>query len=170
MSSTPRAFTRNEGGGIEVRLHPDLRRALADLCDQLEHLLTTEHPSSDAALARLSPAAYPEDPIQELEFERLVGDELTAGRLSSLRALRESVDEPALDEEHSLAWLRTLNDLRLVLGTRLGVTEDETFDHLEDDGPAAAGLDLYVLLGHVQQELLLAIDPDAREQEAVDLE
>jgi hypothetical protein len=167
MTAVPGLFTRNEGGGVRVRLHRRLRLTLADLCDQLEHLLTTEHASSDPALARLSPAAYPDDPIQELEFERLVGDELTAGRLSSLRAMRESVNEPFLDEELGLAWLRTLNDLRLVLGTRLGVTED---DQLEDDGPLATGFDLYVLLGHVQQELLFAIDPDAGEPGDVDLE
>jgi len=170
MRPVPELFTRNEGGGIGTRLHRQLRLTLADLCDQLEHLLTTEHASSDPALARLSPAAYPDDPIQELEFERLLGDELTTGRLSSLRAMRESVNEPVLDEDLSLAWLRTLNDLRLVLGTRLGVTQDDGQDHLEDDAPMAAGFDLYVLLGHVQQELLLAIDPDAREPEDLDLE
>ena len=163
-------FTRDERGGVKVRLRPDLRRALGDLCDQLEHLLTTEHPSSDPALARLAPAAYPDDPIQELEFERLVGDELTQRRLSSLRTMRASVHEVLLDEEQSLAWLRTLNDLRLVLGTRLEVTEDEGFDHLAAATASSAGFDLYLLLGHVQADLLLAIDPQAREPEGIDPE
>ena len=122
MSARP--FTAARGGGVRVHLHRRTRELLSDLCDQLEHLLTTEDPSSDPALARLFPAAYTDDPLRELEFERLTAQDLSAGRLESLRRVRDTLDVDVLDEEAARTWLRTMNDLRLVLGDRLEVTEE----------------------------------------------
>lgn len=161
MSTGP--FTRARSGGIRVRLHRRMRAILADLCAQQEQLLTTEHPSSDPAMARLFPAAYPDDPLRELEFERLTADDLTKGRLESLERMRATLDAETLDEEQALAWLRSLNDLRLVLGGRLEVTEESEPEDFERDPAAADGFELYVLLGHLQALLLLAIDPEAVE-------
>jgi hypothetical protein len=170
MSGSGRRFAPGVRGGVEVHLRPDEREALAGLCDQLERLLTTEDPSSDPALARLAPAAYPDDPLRELEFERLAGDDLVRGRLASLRILRDTAGADALDEEQTLAWLRTLNDLRLVLGTRLDITEESGFEDFEGGGEAEVAFHLYAVLSGIQGELLLALDPEAVEPEVVDPE
>ena len=167
MSEAASLFASNDGGGIQVRLPSGLRDVLRSLCDQLETLLTTEDPSSDPALARLSPAAYPDDPLRELEFEQMAGDDLAAGRLAALRELRDTVGADALDEEQALAWLRTLNDLRLVLGTRLDVTEESVVEDFAGDEAMEAAFQLYGALGMIQGELLLAIDPEAVEPEDV---
>ena len=156
-----RLFSSGGAGGVEVRLPPGLREVLRSLCDQLETLLTTEDRSSDPALARLAPAAYPDDPLRELEFEQMAGDDLAAGRLAALRELRDTAGAEILEEEQALAWLRTLNDLRLVLGTRLDVTEES------GDEASSSAFELYVVLGMIQAELLLAIDPEAVEPEDV---
>ena len=161
MSAGPFALAGN--GGVRVHLPRRARRALADLCDQLEHLLTNEDPSSDPAMARLFPAAYPDDPLRELEFERLTTDDLAAGRRASLERMRATLDAEILDREESLAWLRTLNDLRLVLGGRLDVSEESEPDDFAADPAAASGFERYAFLGHVQALLLLAIDPEAVE-------
>jgi hypothetical protein len=168
MSGSDRPFAPAAAGGVEVRLGAGIREALADLCDQLERLLTTEDPSSDPAVARLAPAAYPDDPLRELEFERMAGDDLVRGRLGSLRELRATAGAELLDEEQALAWLRTMNDLRLVLGTRLEVTEESGFEDFEDDAGTAQAFQLYIALGALQGELLLALDPEAVEPEVVD--
>jgi hypothetical protein len=167
MSEAASLFASNDGGGVQVRLPSGLREVLRSLCDQLETLLTTEDPSSDPALARLSPAAYPDDPLRELEFEQMAGDDLAAGRLAALRELRDTAGADALDEEQSLAWLRTLNDLRLVLGTRLDVTEESVVEDFAGDEAMEAAFQLYGALGMIQGELLLAIDPEAVEPEDV---
>jgi hypothetical protein len=52
----------------------------------------------------------------------------------------------ALDRDQVDAWLGTLNDLRLVLGTRLEVTEDTELD-VPDDDPHAQALLVYGWLG-----------------------
>jgi hypothetical protein len=162
-----RLFSSGDAGGVVVRLPPGLRDVLRSLCDQLETLLTTEDRSSDPALARLSPAAYPDDPLRELEFEQMAGDDLAAGRLAALRELRDTAGAEVLEEEQALAWLRTLNDLRLVLGTRLDVTEESGVEDFADDEISSSAFELYAVLGMIQGELLLAIDPEAVEPEDV---
>jgi hypothetical protein len=39
--------------------------------------------------------------------------------------MAETIDATELDEEQVTAWLSSLNDLRLVIGTQLDVQEDE---------------------------------------------
>jgi hypothetical protein len=155
-------FSPTAGGRIQVHLHQSIWDLLGTLCDQLEELLQREHPSSDPAMARLFPPAYPDDPLRELEFERMTGDDLTRGRLASLRTMRASLGASALDEEQSLAWLGTLNDVRLVLGSRLDVTEESTAGDfpIEED---AATFEVYQLLGGLQAQLLFALDPAIEE-------
>jgi Domain of unknown function (DUF2017) len=152
------------GGGIEVHLHESIRDVLGTLCDQLEQLLQREHPSSDPAMARLFPPAYPDDPLRELEFERMTGDDLTRGRLASLRTMRASLAADALDEEQSLAWLGTLNDVRLVLGSRLDVTEESAAEDFTSEEEAGT-FEIYQLLGGLQAQLLFALDPAIEEPE-----
>jgi hypothetical protein len=123
--------------GVRVRLPAGTREALRELLPQLRGVLEGGDPSADPAVARLFPAAYPEDPLRSLEFETLVGPELLRGRLDAIRAMDASLDDEVLDDDRLLAWHATLNGLRLVLGTRLGITEETTEDDLpEEDHPA----------------------------------
>jgi hypothetical protein len=156
-------FSPAPGGGIEVHLPDGIRGLLGQLCDQLEQLLEKEDPASDPAMARLFPAAYPDDPLRELEFERMTGDDLTRGRLASLRTVRASLQADVLHEEQSLAWLATLNDVRLVLGSRLDVAEESTA--ADFPGEEAGTFEIYLLLGELQGRLLLAMDPAIEEPE-----
>lgn len=158
-------FSPAAGGGMEVRLHDSIRDLLGRLCDQLERLLQREDPASDPAMARLFPAAYPDDPLRELEFERMTGDDLTLRRLASLRTVRASLRADLLDQEQSLAWLGTLNDVRLVLASRLEVTEESTAADFSDPDDASS-FEVYQLMGALQGRLLFAIDPAIEEPES----
>jgi len=111
----------------------------------------------DAALARLNPSAYLEDPEYDEEYRRLMADELTESRLEALQALEDSVDARRLDQNQALAWLRALNDVRLLLGVRLEVTEDPNDRRVAPDDPRAAGLALYDYLSLLQQDLVEAL-------------
>ena len=52
------------------------------------------------------------------------------------------------------SWRTALNDLRLVLGTRLGVTEET---YIDETGPRTPGLTVYVWLTWLQGELVEAL-------------
>jgi hypothetical protein len=137
---------RTRRGDFELRLQASERDILRALPDQLRALIENEDPTSDPAMARLYPPAYEDDPIRNLEFERIVGDDLTSQRLASIAAMESSIDADRLTEDQVLSWLGVLNDLRLVLGTRLEITEETTHEDFAADDPLAQSFALYAYL------------------------
>jgi len=140
------AISRSRDGTYRVRLGERERDVLRVVPSQLRDLLERETPASDPSLARLFPPAYPDDPMRNLEYEHLAGDELLGGRLGAIETVERTAEATTLTEEELLAWLGVANDLRLVLGTRLEVTEESTARDFPQD-PEAAMFDLYGFLG-----------------------
>lgn len=120
---------------------------LTTLVTQFSDLLvqTTQAEPRDPAVARLVPAAYPEDEEASAEFRALTQRELLDRRASDaarvLATLHTASEDPIDDEGEVIAvrldaddlqsWLRTLAAVRLVLASRLGVVAED--DHDEDD-------------------------------------
>jgi hypothetical protein len=140
-------------GGYRVRLGDDERRTLGALLVELRGLIQGE----DAAVSRLFPAAYRDDAEASEEYDRLVRGELVARRLEAIDTVETSIRADRLDEAQLAAWCGALNDLRLVLGEQLGVTEDLYEEGIRQDDPRAPGLALYGWLtwlqGHVVEAL-----------------
>jgi hypothetical protein len=117
--------------------------------------------SDDPALARLFPAAY-EDAEAAEEYRRFTYAELHAAKISGLELLSVQLGaapEIVLDEESAGIWLSALNDIRLVLGTQIGIEEDnaEEFEALAPADPRALAYGLYVVLTMVQESLVEAL-------------
>lgn len=90
----------------------------------------------DPAVHRLLPDASREDAELSAEFRRLTEDDLRQEKIERLAALYRLLasEDPIRvprDQAHRLA--ATLTDLRLVLGERLGITDEESSQALEDD-------------------------------------
>lgn len=141
-----RPVRRDRRGAFELHLSAGEREVLKELPRQLRDLLEHEHPASDPAVARLYPPAYPDDPIRNLEYEQLAGDDLTSGRLTAIGRMEATLEAEHLSEDDLLAWLGVLNDLRLVLGTRLEITEETTEDDFPPGDPRSSAFELYVYL------------------------
>lgn len=62
-----------------------------------------------------------------------------------------------LDEEQLVAWLGSLNDLRLVLGTRLEVTEEDYERDVPDEDPRRPAFAVYHYLSWLEEELVEAL-------------
>ena len=126
----------------------------------------TEVPS-DPALARLFPDGYTDDPDAAADFRRYTEPGLRSAKRQGLEtALATLGDEPgkmALDAEQAQAWLGALNDSRLVLGERLGVTEDleALVESLGEDDPRLPLLWVYDRLSYLQESLVDALWADA---------
>ena len=155
-----RRVRRNRHGGYEVHLDPAERELLRSLGPQMRDMIQHSD-ADDAAVARLFPPAYRDekDAERETEFRLLAGDELRSSHLAALAVLEESADAERLDEEQLLAWMRAVNDVRLVLGTRLDVTEegDERPTDLSD--PRAPAFAVYDFLTWLQGEIVEALSP-----------
>ena len=84
--------------------------------------------------------------------ERLMMQVHEEGKLGALQRIESTAGVERLGADDAAAWLTGLNDLRLVLGTRLGVTE-ETYA----DEPRHPGLAVYGWLTWLQGELVEAL-------------
>ena len=113
---------RERSGTYQINLSHDERELLRDLPRQLKDLLAQ---TDDPALRRLFPPAYIDDPEGEAEYRRLMADDLIEGRRAALDTMAATIDAESLSEAQITAWLSSLNDLRLVLGTQLDIQEDD---------------------------------------------
>ena len=147
-------FERGEGGGVELRLSREERSLLAGVVAELRALL--EGAPGDPSLRRLFPPAY-DEAEDESAYRDLMGGELLEGRLAALELVAQTLDQERLDAEEADAWLRALNDLRLVLGTRLDVREDTFAEQLRQDDPRAPALAIYAYLSWMQEQLIEAL-------------
>jgi hypothetical protein len=148
-----RRVRRSRRGDFELRIPEDERAVLRTLPAHLRDLLHREDP----ALARLFPPGYADDPISNAEYEQLVRDDLVAGKLSSLQVMEATIDAGRVTAEELLAWLGAINDLRLVLGTRLEVTEEFDLEQLSEADPEAPAYALYYYLGWLEEQVVEAL-------------
>lgn len=133
-------------GVFRINLTEDERATLLGFVDQLEEVLSAEH--SDPRLRRLFPTAYHENPDLDEEYQGYMRDELSQSRAASIASVREVLQSPeTLTEAQLYAFMMVLNSLRLVLGTLLGVSEDEDTDDIDDDDPTFGQAQLYGYLG-----------------------
>ena len=149
-----RRVRRLRKGGVELRLPEGERAFLRSLAPQMREMLETP---DDPAVARLFPQAYTEDEQREAEYQLLAHSELMESHLAALATLEASADAERLDREQADAWMRALNEVRLVLGTRLDVTEEGHERPTTTDDPRAPVFAAYDYLSMLQSELIDAL-------------
>jgi len=147
-----RTIRRARDGTFQLKLTDDERDLIVDLATQLRELLVSEE--SDG-LERLYPPAYANDPERESEYRAMVHDELLQKRLASVDVVEETAAATSLTEEQVTAWMGAINDLRLVLGTRLDVSEDQQLPALDD--PRAPAFAVYQYLTALLGEIVHAL-------------
>ncbi len=155
--------TRRERGPIRVGregtyllcIDTEDRRSLLRLLGELrDTLLDSSEPTDTTTdkFRRLFPTAYHDDPESDIEYQRLMRGELMASRLDSISVARTALERMPDDDTliltpHELdVFTRSINNLRLVLGTMLDVQESDDLGEANDD-PARLHLHLYSYLG-----------------------
>lgn len=119
-------------------------------------------PPADPALARLFPDAYEEGTPNAAEFRRFTENDLRARKREDALALVRGLDAGGpvveLTADEARRWLGALNDLRLTIGTRLEVTEeDNELYRLPDSDPRKPMVMAYLWLGGLQETLVEAL-------------
>jgi hypothetical protein len=139
-----------------------------DLFDDLEKMFNetaAEPPEApvDPVLARLLPDAYQEDPEAAGEFRKYTESSLREAKKYFAQTMLETLPPKGgrvkLTADQARDWLRALNDVRLMFGVRLEVTEDfeEQLTSLDPKDPRVAAFEVYGWLGAVQESLVRAI-------------
>jgi Domain of unknown function (DUF2017) len=120
-------------------------------------------PPDDPVLARLFPDGYKDDPEASAEFRRYTQESLRSAKIACAQAVLESLPpgggDIRLSEPECQLWLRALNDVRLALSVRLGIT-DEDEDPTEDlalDDPRSVYMLAYQWLAYLQDSLIEAL-------------
>ncbi|MGW5020922.1 DUF2017 domain-containing protein [Streptomyces cacaoi] len=140
-------------------------------------------PPADPALARLFPDAYgpgaePEDPAAaeearaaSAEFRRYTENDLRARKREDGLAVVRALDSLTPGEQGAVLtltaddarqWLGALNDLRLAIGTRLEVTDEDDGSELyslPDSDPRKPMVMAYLWLGGLQETLIETLLP-----------
>ena len=143
-------------------------------------------PPADPVLRRLFPDAYgdPEGTPQakeaeeqrahSAEFRRYTENDLRAGKRDNALAVVRSLDELSsasageggavlkLSVEESQRWLGALNDLRLAIGSRLDIADEDDTDllyRLPDEDPRKPMVMAYLWLGGLQETLVATLLP-----------
>ncbi len=139
-------------------------------------------PPADPVLMRLFPDAYsdpegspgPKETEQQRayssEFRRYTENDLRAGKRDNALAVIRTLDELSgaagsvlkLSPEQSQQWLSSLNDLRLAIGSRLDITDEEDTDllyRLPDEDPRKPMVMAYLWLGGLQETLVSTLMP-----------
>jgi Domain of unknown function (DUF2017) len=153
----PARVKRVRGGRFALRITGAERDVLRSLPAQLRELLTGQDAATDPDLRRLFPPAYLDDPQKAAEYDGMVRDDLRAERLAAIEVMERTIDSDRLSEEELLAWLSAINDLRLVLGTRLDVPEDLSELDMRPGDPRNESLALYAYLSILEEDAVAAL-------------
>jgi hypothetical protein len=153
---------RRRGDQLVARLVDAEAGIVGLLLDQLEQLLAADPADTggDPVLDRLLPPGHTGDPEIAADYRDLTEASLRSGKAEDLATVRATLPpdggEVRLDDEQARAWLRTTNDLRLALGTRLGVTAETEppEDPADEEGSQLA---VYYWLTAVQGSLVDAL-------------
>jgi hypothetical protein len=175
-------FTRKRSGGVKADVDAFEAGVLTQMAEQLLGLVEPAHSDSDDPLAamvgmpsgdidrpddpvlqRLLPDAYRDDDAAAGDFRRYTDSDLRATKRAHATVVLETVPaeggQLVLDRDQCDAWLGALNDMRLALGTALGVTEELDPDDVDDEDPSYQALQVYGWLGWLQESLLSCLEP-----------
>ncbi len=143
---------RTRTGLIRIDLPEPEREVLRRVLPQLRDLLTLD--ADDQRTQRLFPVAFVDNAEAETEYRGYMHGELVTSRLSALATVESTLDTKVLTEEQAVAWLQSINSVRLVLGTLLDVSEELQIQDLPDDHPEIESYALYAYLSMLLDELV----------------
>lgn len=154
MSRKP-PFTPNIDGSFAVNLSENERTLLRELPGEMLRLL--DEKDDDRSTFRLFPRAYDDDLGRQVEYDRLMRDDLQERHIEALDVLSASAEAANVSLEQLDTWARALNLIRLVLGTRLDVDASTTEKSFPKGSPIAATFAMYAYLGELQEHAVDAL-------------
>jgi hypothetical protein len=174
VAAMPRSVVRLPDGAILLRMTDSERAILRALVDDLHTIVGDETPAPgltdadgtpdgessespgpvDPVLDRLYPDVRPEDAAWSAAFRDLVRGDLDEGRRRNIAVVRASLEARTVDDRQAEAWLHVLNDVRLVMGTRLEVTEEDEQTPFDPEDTDAAARIVYAYAGLLEEQFV----------------
>jgi hypothetical protein len=146
-----RPFQPKGENRFAVNLGQRERAVVRAVCEDLLSVL--DNPDAAPLLRRVYPVAHVDDGAVDAAYQEMVHSDLVTSRRDALERTVASVDARELDRAQLEAWMIGLNTVRLVLGTRLDVSEDAPPD-LEPDDPDLTAWAVYEFLGGMVESIV----------------
>jgi hypothetical protein len=154
---------RAAGDGFAIDLSEEESSLVLRLLDEMRQLLTDPAPDSEgqALIVRLFPVAHPDDEEAEAEYQRLMRDDLVQSKLASIARVEHVLNlgrrDRTIDEGELVAFMQSINAIRLVLGTMLGVSDDPDADEVIDGKLDSPEYHLYAYLSWLLEQCVRAV-------------
>ncbi len=157
-------FRRRRDGRYTVRLNANVRTVLAAIAGQVLPMVD----SDDAATTRLFPPAYIEEGRagEEEAYRSLVDSALRGHHHQAFDTLVATASAESLSSAELDDWLSAVNSMRLVIGTRLDVSEG--MDPPPPGDPHEPEYAVYELLGVVQSSIVDALATELPDEGTVE--
>ncbi|MBO0802066.1 MAG: DUF2017 domain-containing protein [Nocardiopsaceae bacterium] len=162
VASDATSATGATGGGAtgdEAAVFEELERMFEDSAPDAPE---KEKPA-DPVLARLLPDAYHDDPEAAGEFRKYTESSLREAKKYFAQVMLDTLPEKGgrirLTGDQARDWMRAMNDVRLMFGVRLDISEDfeGQLASLDPSDPAVPAFEVYGWLGAVQESLVQAL-------------
>jgi hypothetical protein len=145
-------------GVVRIRFDRIENDVLKSMFDDLAELVEADaFEQDDPVRARLFPAGYRDDDSASQDFRELTEESLRVERAQRARECARELGargEVVLDADDAQRWIRSVNDLRLALGTRLDVTDDDQVGDTTPGTPLAQEWAVYHWLTGLQDALV----------------
>lgn len=157
------------GEGIRLNLGDDEISVVRGLLAETRDLITSDDPATAALRRRLFPPAYhlEADAQAEVEYQRFMREELVTSRLESLTVVEAALasgPSPELGPDAIDGFLRSLNAVRLVLGTLLDISDEYDPSEVDTDDPLVAEHQLYMFLSWLLEMTISSLPPPSDER------
>ena len=172
-------FSRLKSGKLVLDVHVTERALMLSLAQQMAEFVAPDPLAADAdplaamvgidpeavvpddpALARLFPDAFKDDPEAARDFRRFTERGLREAKAVNALTVAEALDADSprivIPADEIGSWLGFLNDTRIALGTRIGITEDnhDELAALPEDDPSSGPFHVYDWLTYLQDSLV----------------
>jgi hypothetical protein len=144
-------------GGAAAYFEQAQAGVIRSLVSQIAELV-----SADSTAAEVAESGEGGDAL-EAQFRRYTEESLRTAKVAAaqtvLASLPSAGGDVRLSEMECQQWLRALNDVRLALSVRLGITDEneDLSEHLAADDPRSAYVWVYQWLAYLQDSLIEAL-------------
>ena len=147
-------ITHLKNGTFKVET-PDWQiQIFRELAQELETVLSDRN---SYLITRLFPVAYQSDTAANAEYEQLTHEELLQSHLASLKLIEEISNNAEVSESTLIEIMQGINILRLILGTRLKI-DDENSESSSEISESHPDHNLWLVFHLLGQTLSTIVD------------
>lgn len=144
---------------MRLELPPDYRELVRAASRLTLDMMDDPAYRDSAPWARLFPNAILTDPVAARAFDVRFRESIRDRKAAAADTTAASVEHTRLTLEQAVAWMVTLNDARLIVGTRIGLTKEAPITTFFGHPDVADHVTNWIAMSGLLELLVKALDP-----------